>query len=589
MLQRGAKTVAALYQHIIGAVGSGLGSIQYLFKDLFVAGSMTSPRTATPGPGTEVVVDGYGTNNGILNPGYESVSGSDFANWTELVGNGAIAAGSGADAHSGTYGCKLTAGASANTWVLSNVLYVQGGRQYTWTFWTKGDGTNAGRYWVYDITNATGIGSITTTGVTSTTWTQVTVTFTAPATCYRVYVYCYCPTANGGVAVFDDHVLVPTDGGKAWATPSFGMRYIPSMSGTGNSDPMLSAPSVTRVHGVALGAEISTDKTDPGASWTSSTYLGWSHSPTAYPTITGLGLSNSGNILSYNGGAASGNFAVRDPNSSYGYFVIMRPTGAEFYMRVGSVWKLIWIGNAGTATPSYPTFSAPTASGYLYKLLVPRDLIRFGLLAYDNFTRTDGGIGKSLSFGPDGQSASIRSWIVAPGTGWIITSNAAYNGDPSGAFKQEALVEVGATSVIIDAVPVYVAGAGQSVGIIACARNYISNWDGIRAYFDGSGNIVIDKRVNGSVSTLATVATTYSAGKHLVMIVDTSSGSAVVRVFYNDVWVGGAEYTVSDSQLLNATKCGMYCNNSTDSFTSFSVRARGLGGEYAALTRYLNG
>ena len=71
-------------------------------------------------------------------------------------------------------------------------------------FWTRGDGTNAGRYGVYDFTHSANIIAATSTGVTGTSYTQVTANFAVPAGCYDIQIRFFSPVAVGGIAYFDD-------------------------------------------------------------------------------------------------------------------------------------------------------------------------------------------------------------------------------------------------------------------------------------------------------------------------------------------------------------------------------------------------
>jgi len=147
----------------------------------------------------------YAIPEKVLNPGFETAGAGApdfFASWTEVAGDGAIAD-EGALVHSGAHAAKLTAGATANTELWQNFT-VTPGLTYRLSFWTRGDGTNGGRYRVYDVTHAADIISSTSTGVTGAVYTLVAVPFTAPAGCVTVRVYLRCPLLNGGICYFDD-------------------------------------------------------------------------------------------------------------------------------------------------------------------------------------------------------------------------------------------------------------------------------------------------------------------------------------------------------------------------------------------------
>lgn len=142
----------------------------------------------------------------ILNGGFETAGGGGadvFASWTELAGVGTITR-DGTTYHGGSYSCKLTSGSSGDTYLYQNIV-VTSSSMARFEFWTRGDGTNAGRYQIYDVTHLNDIVSITSTGITGTTWTKVTVYFSIPSGCSSVRYYFHRPAATGGAyAYFDD-------------------------------------------------------------------------------------------------------------------------------------------------------------------------------------------------------------------------------------------------------------------------------------------------------------------------------------------------------------------------------------------------
>lgn len=112
--------------------------------------------------------------------------------------------------HAGAHAVKITAGATRDTRLRQNV-WVKPGETMTLTFWTRGDGTYQGRYYVQDLISAALIVAVTSTGVTGTTYQQVTKTFTIPANCTRILLGFYCPATAGGIFYLDDIALTSTD------------------------------------------------------------------------------------------------------------------------------------------------------------------------------------------------------------------------------------------------------------------------------------------------------------------------------------------------------------------------------------------
>ena len=163
------------------------------------------------GLGIRVYLGYYTTPELLSNTGFETAGtgGADtFGSWTETPGNGAIAS-EATLVNAGSKAAKLTAGASSNTTVHQDVT-VTAGATYTLKFYTRGDGTNGGKYSLYDVSNSANIVAVTNTGVTGTTYTLVNVPFTAPGGCTTVRVTLGCPVAESGIAYYDDVSVTPT-------------------------------------------------------------------------------------------------------------------------------------------------------------------------------------------------------------------------------------------------------------------------------------------------------------------------------------------------------------------------------------------
>jgi hypothetical protein len=150
----------------------------------------------------------------IVNGGFETAGAGApdyFGTWAETAGDGAIAD-EGVIINAGSHAAKLTAGATANTFVSQDIV-VRAGITYNFSFYTRGDGTNSGRYGVYDLSNTADLIAQITTGIAGTTYTKFQVSFTTPAGCISVRVYVSCPAINTGIAYFDDvSVLAPMHG-----------------------------------------------------------------------------------------------------------------------------------------------------------------------------------------------------------------------------------------------------------------------------------------------------------------------------------------------------------------------------------------
>lgn len=175
-----------------------------------IAGGVARSETIIPGytfDGVDGRIDIYSatTPSKLLNGGFEQAGagGADiWDEWVETAGDGALA-NEGVIVHQGADACKMTAGATANTMVTNPPFVVVPGKTYRIRLWTYGDGVNAGRYKVWDNTNAAYIIPMTSTGVTGAAYEMIAVEFTAPEDCVLATLDLCCPAANGGICYFD--------------------------------------------------------------------------------------------------------------------------------------------------------------------------------------------------------------------------------------------------------------------------------------------------------------------------------------------------------------------------------------------------
>ncbi len=153
----------------------------------------------------------WGAPGLLANTGFETAGAGDpdfFGSWSETAGDGAIAD----DAvvfQAGAHSAKLTAGATANT-VVTQTVTVVAAATHTLSLYSRGDGTNAGRYAVYDVTNGVYLIPVTSTGQTAAAWVLLTTNVVLPVNCTSVRVELWCPAANGGIVNFDTTSLKRT-------------------------------------------------------------------------------------------------------------------------------------------------------------------------------------------------------------------------------------------------------------------------------------------------------------------------------------------------------------------------------------------
>ncbi len=141
--------------------------------------------------------------SGIVIISYTDNAGAEtFDDWTDTEGDGTIT-NELTLFHDGAHAAKLVSGATSNT-KIAQAATVTASTVAQLTYWTRGDGTYAGRYAVYDVSNAAYIVPATSTGITDTTYTQNTHLITIPAGCTSARVELWCPATNTGIGYFDD-------------------------------------------------------------------------------------------------------------------------------------------------------------------------------------------------------------------------------------------------------------------------------------------------------------------------------------------------------------------------------------------------
>ena len=141
----------------------------------------------------------------LIDGGFEVAGGGGadvFRWWLEGAGDGAIA-NEASLVHGGAHALKLTSGPNANTQV-GQLFLCTPGKEITFSFWTRGDGTHGGRYYLVNA-NPYGIAkALAATGITGTDYELFTFTYTPPAGVNEVILRLYGPAENGGIAYFDD-------------------------------------------------------------------------------------------------------------------------------------------------------------------------------------------------------------------------------------------------------------------------------------------------------------------------------------------------------------------------------------------------
>jgi len=196
-----------LYIYKDSAMTSLVASAQWAYGTSAAQATVTEQNSSgLGGKITLAALSGQLLSETFSNTGFETPGGGGadiWDSWNEVAGDGALANET-TNVHGGSDAAKLTAGASANTWIWQGDPSQTAGDIGCVSFWTRGDGTNDGRVTIKDQTNGTNIVASQSTGVTGTSYEQVTWFFEVPATCTSVRIFFECPSVNGGICYYDD-------------------------------------------------------------------------------------------------------------------------------------------------------------------------------------------------------------------------------------------------------------------------------------------------------------------------------------------------------------------------------------------------
>jgi hypothetical protein len=175
------------------------------------------------------------------------------------------------------------------------------------------------------------------------------------------------------------------------------------------------------------------------------------------------------------------------------------------------------------------------------------------LLAYDSFTRADGGpLGTSETTGPGGRSCPAKAWDPTVGV-WGIGSGMA---QCSGLIGGLAMATVPIPVRDID-VRANVARMLGSVGLVTS----FADKDNCIIGMIGDSNAILGKMVLGIWTALITEAYSYFGDQILRIIVQGTQ----VRMYFNGIQIGTTQ-TVSDASILAGTDAGLYSDNNINNF-----------------------
>src|SRR3990167_49380 len=147
----------------------------------------------------------------VINPGFETAGagGADvFGTWVEHYSSSSTITDETVDVYEGGHAAKLK-NVNDPLLYITQTIAVTPGHAYRLSVWTHGDGSQSGRYSIYDVTNDFDIVAFpTTVGVIGTSYELFTDDFTAPAGCVSVAISFAAPGGAGKTAYFDSASLI---------------------------------------------------------------------------------------------------------------------------------------------------------------------------------------------------------------------------------------------------------------------------------------------------------------------------------------------------------------------------------------------
>ena len=122
--------------------------------------------------------------------------------------------------------------------------------------------------------------------------------------------------------------------------------------------------------------------------------------------------------------------------------------------------------------------------------------------------------------------------------------------------------------------------AGTQAGMVICLDSAATPANFLLIYHNGV-NLILEKCVAGTYTTLISAAATYSANAKAVIHKDGTE----VRAYYNDVLIGTVQ-TVSDAGIIDNKLHGIFSTYSGNTIDNFNVYARGNQYQYSNIDRY---
>ena len=253
------------------------------------------------------------------------------------------------------------------------------------------------------------------------------------------------------------------------------------------------------------------------------------------------------------------------------YAVVMRASGAFYFAYQANAWKLLYLHGV-SSVDGYPCLSNLNSNFGCDFIRVPFTTWLPVPIASDSFTRADGALGSTDGIGhAEANGGGSLAWTAELGT-WGISSNTAVSSELDVSGIGIATVPCGTANVVGR---VIATRAGNEIGM--CLR-YVDADNYLLVQHDGT-NCQLVERASGVNATRITAAAALGAGE-----IKCSLDGANARLYLNDVLIGSYATLANTT----ATAHGIFTTNIGNALDSFVIWARGNGGQYSILDRWIS-
>jgi hypothetical protein len=342
---------------------------------------------------------------------------------------------------------------------------------------------------------------------------------------------------NGTLSEYSGHTRTVTDTKSKLSITGGALTFSGGKAAPSDGDPAFWVDlAITR----AVGKTLMTGLTVTDV--TSVTEFGWDTGKAGAVSENALRIT-ADTLKVYDSGSAGPTVYVPADATAYSLAISLRATGAWYFAKIGTTWKLLWISATGNTASLYAGISNYSAASAYTRLASPSTLYAPSPLLSDSFNRADGPIGSS-----DGAGHAESTGLGAGGSGlaWsagTISSNTAVITPTESA----SLWDANASTFEGAGTYAWTAYGGNTMTNDANSLKitYVDNGGGGREFFANSSDLSADLTIGGWYRFEASAKV--SAGG--------SVGVSTTGAFPNTVTVTATNFTTitSTNRATNAT------------------------------------